>query len=312
MVDGDGLDDEPLLVRVAVERRGDSPARRLRGHGSPDPRADQLPDRLDRVRRLLRRDGDPRSRHRAEPRQLPARSRSIAPYGSVLNPQASRRRSSAATSSRTASRPSSWRRSARRFPSGASPPTTATRTSTSSPPPTTTGRANVQFEIEVGGWGGRRASTARTVSRPAIHNLANNPIELVENEFPLRIIRYGLRQDSGGAGRFRGGLGAERTFELLADCELSTQFDRVKFPPPGLHGGSAGRDARGSSSSATASRGASRQVARRPASARRPRHGADPGRRRARATAAERDPAALARDVASGKVTRGAHAYAPS
>ena len=60
----------------------------------------------------------------------------------------------------------------------------------------------------------------------------------------MRIIRYGLRADSGGAGRYRGGLGAERTFEVLADCELSTQFDQVKFPPPGLHGAGAGAPAR--------------------------------------------------------------------
>jgi N-methylhydantoinase B len=102
------------------------------------------------------------------------------------------------------------------------------------------GRANVQFEIEVGGWGGRPAEDGPDCLSAGIHNLANNPIELVENEFPLRVLRYGFRPDSGGAGRFRGGLGAERTFEVLADCSLSTQFDRVKFPPPGLHGGLAG------------------------------------------------------------------------
>ncbi len=106
------------------------------------------------------------------------------------------------------------------------------------------GRANVQFEIEVGGWGARPAEDGPDCLSAGIHNLANNPVELVENEFPLRILRYALRPDSGGAGRYRGGLGAERSFEVLEDCELSTQFDRVKYPAPGLHGGKPGATAR--------------------------------------------------------------------
>ena len=112
------------------------------------------------------------------------------------------------------------------------------------------GRANVQFEIEVGGWGARPHADGPDCLSAGIHNLANNPVELVENEFPLRVLRYALRPDSGGAGEFRGGLGAERTFEVLVDCELSTQFDRVKFPAPGLGGGRPGRR-RGSPSSGT-------------------------------------------------------------
>lgn len=106
------------------------------------------------------------------------------------------------------------------------------------------GRANVQFEIEVGGWGGRQTGDGPDCLSAGIHNLANNPVELVENEFPLRVLRYGLRPDSGGAGRHRGGLGAERAFEVLTPCEVSSQFDRVKFPPPGLNGGLNGAPAR--------------------------------------------------------------------
>jgi N-methylhydantoinase B len=106
------------------------------------------------------------------------------------------------------------------------------------------GRANVQFEIEVGGWGGRQTGDGPDCLSAGIHNLANNPVELVENEFPMRVLRYGLRPDSGGAGRYRGGLGAERTFEVLTPCEFSSQFDRVKFPPPGLRGGLDGACAR--------------------------------------------------------------------
>jgi N-methylhydantoinase B len=106
------------------------------------------------------------------------------------------------------------------------------------------GRANVQFEIEVGGWGGRPGKDGPDCLSAGIHNLANNPVELVELGFPLRVLRYALRADSGGAGQFRGGLGAERTVELLADCEFGSQFDRIKYPAPGLHGGKPGAPAR--------------------------------------------------------------------
>jgi N-methylhydantoinase B len=105
------------------------------------------------------------------------------------------------------------------------------------------GRANVQFEIEVGGWGGRPGKDGPDCLSAGIHNLANNPVEMVENEFPIRVLEYGLRPDSGGAGEFRGGLGAIRSFELIADCEFSSQFDHVKLPPPGLHGGGPGATA---------------------------------------------------------------------
>ena len=106
------------------------------------------------------------------------------------------------------------------------------------------GRANVQFEIEVGGWGGRPGKDGPDCLSAGIHNLANNPVELVENQFPMRILRYGLRPDSGGPGRHRGGLGAERVAELLTDCEFAAQFDRMKYPAPGLHGGLPGAPAR--------------------------------------------------------------------
>jgi N-methylhydantoinase B len=106
------------------------------------------------------------------------------------------------------------------------------------------GRSNLLLEIEIGGWGARQGKDGPDCLSAGIHNLANNPIELVENEFPLRMLRYGLRVDSGGMGKYRGGLGLERSFEVLTDCELSMQFDRVKFPVPGMHGGKPGAAAK--------------------------------------------------------------------
>jgi N-methylhydantoinase B len=106
------------------------------------------------------------------------------------------------------------------------------------------GKANVLFEIEVGGWGGRPDRDGNDCLSAGIHNLMNNPIELVEHEFPLRVMEYELRADSGGVGRHRGGMGIRRVLEVLEDSEFSAQFDRVKFPPRGRDGGGPGATAR--------------------------------------------------------------------
>jgi N-methylhydantoinase B len=106
------------------------------------------------------------------------------------------------------------------------------------------GKANVLFEIEVGGWGGRPDRDGNDCLSAGIHNLMNNPIELVEHEFPLRVVEYELRADSGGVGRHRGGMGIRRVLEVLQDSEFSAQFDRVKFPPRGRDGGGPGATAR--------------------------------------------------------------------
>ena len=106
------------------------------------------------------------------------------------------------------------------------------------------GHTNLHLEIEIGGWGARTGKDGPDALSAGIQNLNNLPIQLVENEFPLRMVRYGLREDSGGLGQYRGGLGLERTFDVLVDCELGTQFDRVRFAVPGVSGGLEGSPAR--------------------------------------------------------------------
>jgi len=65
----------------------------------------------------------------------------------------------------------------------------------------------------------------------------NGPSEQVENKFPLLVRRYSLRQDSGGAGRYRGGLGTEVEVEALSPINYMSRSDRVVNPPWGLAGG---------------------------------------------------------------------------
>jgi N-methylhydantoinase B len=50
-----------------------------------------------------------------------------------------------------------------------------------------------------------------------------------------------LRQDSGGAGKWRGGLGFDKQYVLLAPCELWANFDRIGCPPWGVQGAKSGK-----------------------------------------------------------------------
>jgi len=74
-----------------------------------------------------------------------------------------------------------------------------------------------------------------------MHNNSNIPIEMIEQELPLTFLGYGLRPDSGGAGRKRGGLGLWREWRIeCAHAQLTTNLDRFRFPPFGLAGGEPG------------------------------------------------------------------------
>lgn len=66
------------------------------------------------------------------------------------------------------------------------------------------------------------------------------PIEVHEASYPIHIESFGLRQDSGGPGEYRGGLGLRREYLLLAACRMSTRFERTKNPPWGMEGGGEG------------------------------------------------------------------------
>jgi N-methylhydantoinase B len=90
-----------------------------------------------------------------------------------------------------------------------------------------------------GGGGGARPSKD---GMDAVHinmvNVANFPLEVAEAEYPMRYRRHVLRTDSGGAGRFRGGLGEIREFELVSDsARIGLHGDRHETVPAGAAGG---------------------------------------------------------------------------
>lgn len=89
-----------------------------------------------------------------------------------------------------------------------------------------------------GGWGAKQNEDGVNVTVCMNDgDTHNGPSEQVENKFPLLVKHYRLRQDSGGAGQFRGGLGAECEVMSLAKVNYQTRVDRVKHPPWGLAGG---------------------------------------------------------------------------
>ena len=71
--------------------------------------------------------------------------------------------------------------------------------------------------------------------------MANTPIESIESDQPLLVERFGLVPDTGGAGRYRGGLGIVREFRVLAEeATFQLRSDRTNFRPWGVDGGKPG------------------------------------------------------------------------
>jgi len=104
-----------------------------------------------------------------------------------------------------------------------------------------TGRPYVTSEIGTGGMGGRPGKDGVESVQTDTSNSQNVPVEALELEFPLRVGSYRLRQDSGGPGRFRGGLGFEKSFEALrGTVSISHRGERNHTAPWGLFGGEAG------------------------------------------------------------------------
>jgi N-methylhydantoinase B len=103
----------------------------------------------------------------------------------------------------------------------------------------------VSYESVKGGFGARPSKDGINAVASTVSNMSNTPIEIIEMSFPLRVEEYSLVPDSGGAGRFRGGLGVRRAWRVLQrDSHASVCCERTVTPPFGLDGGKAGGPAR--------------------------------------------------------------------
>jgi N-methylhydantoinase B len=89
-----------------------------------------------------------------------------------------------------------------------------------------------------GGWGAKHDSDGmNAVIAINDGDTHNGPSEQVEAKFPLLVERYALRPDSGGPGKFRGGLGTEQVVQARGPIRFSSQMDRTRCRPWGLQGG---------------------------------------------------------------------------
>jgi N-methylhydantoinase B len=108
-----------------------------------------------------------------------------------------------------------------------------------------TGEPYVCAELGTGGFGARPTKDGIDVLHADVINGMNVPVEAVEMEFPLRVHQHSLWIDSGGAGRYRGGLGYEKVFELLrGEISVAHRGEYHFRAPWGLFGGRPGRRSR--------------------------------------------------------------------
>ncbi len=92
-----------------------------------------------------------------------------------------------------------------------------------------------------GGWGAKLSEDGQSATVCLNDgDTHNSPIESVESKYPLIIDRFALREGSGGAGKFRGGLGIERKVSARAPLTFNAEVDRMHCAPWGLDGGKDG------------------------------------------------------------------------
>ena len=105
-----------------------------------------------------------------------------------------------------------------------------------------TGEPYAHFHFEGVGWGGRLGKDGNNMVVTINGNCRNTPVEVFETRYPaFRIDSYRLVTDSGGPGRFRGGLGGERVFTVtVPEVTVSALLNRMKTKPWGVLGGREG------------------------------------------------------------------------
>jgi 5-oxoprolinase (ATP-hydrolysing) len=100
------------------------------------------------------------------------------------------------------------------------------------------------YETVGGGMGARPTSPGPSALHSHMTNTLNTPAEALEYAYPLQVVRYEIRQGSGGNGKFRGGDGIRRDIQILgqgSEAQVTLITDRRLGRPYGLAGGEAGQ-----------------------------------------------------------------------
>jgi N-methylhydantoinase B len=104
------------------------------------------------------------------------------------------------------------------------------------------GTSFVQYELIGSAYGGHARGDGASAVDVLLSNGRTAPIEIVETEYPTRVERFDLIQDSGGPGTFRGGLAPRRIYRILTDdAQWTLRGGRHAVPAFGLEGGKPGR-----------------------------------------------------------------------
>ena len=107
----------------------------------------------------------------------------------------------------------------------------------------TDGSPWIYLETVGGGSGARASKDGLDGVQVHMTNTSNLPVEAMEIEYPLTLLRYELVDGSGGIGRFRGGMGLRRVYRAQTDCRIRIDSSRIATQPWGLDGGQAGASA---------------------------------------------------------------------
>ena len=108
-----------------------------------------------------------------------------------------------------------------------------------------TNKPYLYFETLGGGMGARATKDGKDGVQVGITNTSNLPVESIEQEYPLRVEEYSFVEDSGGAGKYRGGMGLRRVLMPVDhECVFNGAGERFRYQPWGLFGGLAGGSGR--------------------------------------------------------------------
>ncbi len=109
----------------------------------------------------------------------------------------------------------------------------------------TSRRPFIYVDFLSGAWGGRPTSDGLDGNTNMFANMASFSIEAIETDNPLEVLDYEMLPDTGGPGKYRGGLSLRRTWRMLADEGiLQVRADRATHRPYGLQGGGPGSPSR--------------------------------------------------------------------
>ena len=106
------------------------------------------------------------------------------------------------------------------------------------------GKEFTYYETIAGGMGARPNSDGIDAIHTHMTNTMNTPIEAIETNYPMQVAQYTIRHGTGGAGKFSGGAGVVRALQILTDAEVTILSERRTRGPYGLQGGASGEPGR--------------------------------------------------------------------